>query len=136
MTSGTTLVRQPSGTGGLSTSLGTGAALLRRWPWVWPIVAALGLTALGWYTHRAIEDALHQQMSGQLQTILGADVESLRIWIKEQELDAELIVAATPLRPAVLELLALTEGPDSALLQSNHQAALRASLQPRLKQCG
>jgi eukaryotic-like serine/threonine-protein kinase len=125
-----------SGTAGLSTSRGVVRLMIGRRLWVWPLVAAIALAVLGWFTNRAIESALHKHVADELQTILNADVESLRIWIREQEVDAELIVAAAHLVPAVKELTALENGPEAGLRQSPYQARLRERLQPRLKQYG
>src|SRR5688572_3382961 len=110
--------------GGASTSRSLVHAL-RHWRlWLFPVAAAVGLAVVAWFTNGAIEDALHKQLADQLQTILNADVESLRIWIREQEVDAELFVAAAPLFPATPELAALAAGSDARLLQSPHQAEL------------
>jgi eukaryotic-like serine/threonine-protein kinase len=128
--------KQSAGTGGLSNSLGAARGLLRGQLWIRPIIAALILGVLGWYMNGVIEGALHKQLGNQLQTILDADVESLRIWIREQEIDAELMVAAAPLLPAVAELTEIQHGPQGGLLQSKRQAELRAYLQPRLKHYG
>ncbi len=121
---------------GLSGTGGGAPALPRRQLWIWPIVAALGLGVLGWFTSHAIERAMHTQLADQLQTILNADVESVRIWIKEQEIDAELIAAAAPLLPAVPHLSRLAEEPGAGLLRAKDQEVLPAHLLPRLKQYG
>jgi hypothetical protein len=136
MTSVTKIGKQPAAIGGLSTSVTNARTLLRRHRWIWPVIAVLGLGAVRWFSNQAIEGAMQKQLASQLDTILRADVESLRIWIKEQQVDAELIAAATPLVPAVPELTNLENGPEAGLLQSKYQAELRAHLQPRLKQYG
>jgi hypothetical protein len=137
MTSVPSIAKQHAGIGGLSASITNVSLIMRRQLWVWPIVAALGLGLLGWLTSSAIEGALRRQLAAGLNTILNADVESLRIWTKEQQVDAELIVAATPtLVPAVRELRAVENERGAGLLQSKDQADLRAQLQPRLKQYG
>jgi hypothetical protein len=128
--------KHQAGVSSLSTSIGTVRLLLRRQLWIWPVIAALALAVLGWFTNRAIEGALHRQLAAGLQTILDADVESLRIWIKEQEVDAELIVAALPLLPATRDLMALDNGPEAGLLHSPHQARLRSDVLPLLKRYG
>jgi hypothetical protein len=135
MNSVTKIGKQHSRIAGLSTSVGGVRFMLRRQLWVWPIVAAIALGVLGWFTSRAIESAMHKQLAAGLQTILNADVESLRIWIKEQEVDVELIVEAIPLDGAVQELTAIENDPQ-ALLQSSHQRELRARLLPQLKRYG
>jgi hypothetical protein len=136
MTSVTKIGKQPSAAGGLSTSVTNARTLLRRHRWIWLVIAVLGLGAVRWFSNQAIEGAMQKQLASQLDTILRADVESLRIWIKEQQVDAELIAAATPLLPAVQELTKLENGPEAGLLQSKYQAQLRGQLQPRLKQYG
>jgi hypothetical protein len=121
---------------GMSTSVGTVRLMLRRQMWIWPVIAAIALGILGAFTNHAIESALHKQLANSVQTILNADVESLRIWIKEQQVDAELIVDSVPLVSAVHELTVLESGPESGLAQSPQQVQLRERLQPQLKRYG
>jgi hypothetical protein len=128
--------KQLSGVSGLSSSSGITRTLFKRQLWVWPIIAAVILGVLAWFTNRSIEGAMHQQMAAQLGTILNADIEAVRIWIKEQEVDAELMAAAGPVLSCARELVALADGTEAALLQSKPQAELRAYLQPRLKSYG
>ena len=136
MTTVQSIAKLRLGIGGLSTSVTNVSLIMRRHLWIWPLIAALGLGILGWFTSSAIESSLRRQMAAQLSTILNADVESLRIWIKEQQFDVELIIAATPLVPTIKELRAMESDPGADLMRSRQQAELRAHLRPRLKQYG
>src|SRR4051812_46535267 len=128
-----------SGVSGLSGSLGATRTILRRQLWLWPVLAAVLLGAVGWWVHRSVEQAMREEMAGQLTTILNADVEALRTWIKDQEAIARSLTRMPSLRPPVQELLATAGRPNApagALLQSRAQADLRALLQPFLENFG
>jgi hypothetical protein len=124
---------------GLSGSLGATRTVLRRQLWLWPVLAALVLGAVGWWVNRSVEAAMREELAGQLTTILNADVEALRIWTKDQEAIARSLARMPALRPMVRELVALADRPDAtavALLQSRAQAGLRTLLEPFLQNYG
>lgn len=128
-----------SGSAGLSGSLGTAGTLLRRQLWVWPILAALLLGAVGWWVHRSVEAAMRDELAGQLTTIVNADVEALRTWIKDQEATARSLAQTAAVRPAVRELVDVADrpgAPPGALLQSRALADVRALLGPSLDNFG
>src|SRR5438105_235622 len=77
------MVKRLSGATGLSGSLGPTRAALGRQLWLWPVLAALPLGALGWWVHRSVEQAMREEVAGQLTTVLNADVEALRTWTKD-----------------------------------------------------
>src|SRR5437879_1561899 len=60
---------------------------LRRQMWVWPIAAAVVLTLLGWWISASVDGAMRAQRESALRTILDAEITSLRVWIKEQEIN-------------------------------------------------
>ena len=82
---------------------------------------------------------MRERRIAELQTILNADTEALRIWMAEQAKDAELIAADASLRPLVQELLPLdakSQADARPLLQAKAQDGLRTRLQPQLKRFG
>src|SRR4051794_18277112 len=96
-----------SGATGLSASLGGTRAALRRQLWLWPVLAALLLGAVGWWVNRSLEMVMREELAGQLTTILNADVEALRIWTRDQEAIARSLARIPALRHMVRELVAL-----------------------------
>jgi hypothetical protein len=110
---------------------------LRRQLWAWPILAALVLGVVGWWVNRAVQRAMREGVSSELNTILNADVTALRIWMKEQEVNATIMADAPAIQPAVGELLQVAERgekPETALLKAEgQQAALRDYVGTRLK---
>jgi hypothetical protein len=133
------LRKQLTGAGGSSQALGATRAALRRHLWVWPVVAALVLGGVGWWVHGSVEEAMRENLAGQLTTILNADVEALRAWTKDQEAIARSLARLPALRPAVREQLAVAERPDApagALLQSRALADIRSLLEPFLENFG
>jgi hypothetical protein len=133
------LRKQLTGASGFSQSLGATRAALRRKLWLWPAVAALVLGGVGWWVHGSVEEAMRENLAGQLTTILNADIEALRAWTKDQEAIARSLARLPALRPAVREQLAVAKRPDapaSALQQSRAFADIRTLLDPFLKDFG
>jgi hypothetical protein len=131
--------RRLTGLPGLSYSLNVTHSVLTRHLWVWPIVAAVLLGAVGWWVHRSVEDAMRLKLEGDLQTILNADIEALRVWTTDQESIVRLIASRRALRPAVGELLKIAAGPNAssaALLQSRALGEIRRLLNPTLNSFG
>jgi serine/threonine protein kinase len=121
-----------------SSSLQATGRFLRRQIWAWPIIAAVLLAVLGWWVNDAVESAMRRQRENALTTILDAEVTSLKVWIKEQQINAELIVRDEALRAQVQELLAIGEKPDTSrqLLQAPAQEAVRKRLEGGIRLCG
>jgi hypothetical protein len=131
--------KQLSERAGLSGSLSVAGTLLRRQLWVWPILAAALLGAVGWWVHRSVEAAMSQELAGGLTTILNADVEALRTWTRDQEAIARALAQTAALRSPVRELVAIGDrpgAPPGALLQSHALAEVRTLLGPSLSNFG
>jgi eukaryotic-like serine/threonine-protein kinase len=111
----------------------------RRHLWVWPIVGAVLLGGAGWWVNRSVEDAMRRQRVTDLNTILDASVNSLRVWLGEQQINVQLFTGDEQLRPLVRELVGLENGtPGSVrqLMQTSAQSSLRARLAERLRLSG
>jgi eukaryotic-like serine/threonine-protein kinase len=135
MSTATHVRKQLTGAGG-SRSLGATWSALRRHLWVWPVLAALLLGGVGWWVHRSVEEAMREELAGQLTTILNADLEALRTWIRDQEAIARSLARLPALRPAVRGLLAAADKPGAAaadLSRAREMADCRALLRPYLK---
>jgi hypothetical protein len=124
-----------SRTFGTSSAVKATGKFLRRQLWAWPIIAAMILGGVGWWVYSAVESAMRQQRVEELTTILDADVAALRVWMADQENNAEMIAEDERLRPLVEELLPLSDGKpgvERRLLQAKSSEAIRARLAPKL----
>lgn len=79
--------------------------LLLKQLWVWPILASIGLAAIGYYLRGAVENTLRDQLKGELQTIVDADVTALRNWavfqkaiVRENAADDDVVETIERLR--------------------------------------
>ena len=109
--------------------------LVSRHLWVWPILAALILGSVGWWVSDSMERAMRKQMADGLTTILNADVNSMRTWMKEQESNAQILAANETILPLTHELLRVEDAGRSlekSLLASKALDDLRAHLRTRL----
>jgi len=75
--------------------------LLRKQLWIWPLMAAVILIGIGWWVRSAVEGSAKRSMKENLQTILSADVEALRVWLKGQEADALAAANEPDIRAAI-----------------------------------
>src|SRR4051812_1143299 len=76
---------------GRSVSFTAANRFFRRQLWAWPIVAALILGIAGWQVDRAVEGALRDQRTSELNAIVDANVEGLRVWMAEERHIVELV---------------------------------------------
>ena len=115
------------------------ARFLRRNLWAWPIFAAFLLGTAGWLVNRSVEDAMREQRTTDLKTILAASVTSLKAWMGEQRVNVELIADDEQVRRLVGELLELAHGAGDTqrqLVLAKSQATLRSWLEKKLQVCG
>ncbi len=124
-------------TGNVSGALRSARQFVSKHLWVWPVFAAIVLGSVGWWVNDSMERAMRKQMADGLTTILNADVNSMRTWMKEQEYNAQILAANDTILGPTRELLALERDgkqPDkAALLLSPELIKLRAHFRPRLK---
>src|SRR5262245_5141223 len=130
--------KQLTGASGFSGSLGATRAMLRRQLWIWPVLAALLLGGVGWWVHGSVEEAMREELAGQLTTILNADVEALHTWTRDQEAIARSLAQLPALRSAARGLLA-ADRPDAkagSLPAAREVADCRTLLGPHLEVFG
>lgn len=116
--------------GGTSTVQATGR-FLRRQLWAWPIIAAVVLGGAGWWVHQSVENALRDQRAIDLNTMVDASANALRVWMDEQQVNVRLIAGDKELAPLVSELLKVRND-ERQLVQSPAQASLRSQLRPKM----
>ena len=69
-------------------------AWIRRALWIWPVIAAVLLGAIGLFLRLTMEDNLKRELAETLETILKADVAAMQLWWRNEE-SAVRPVAAT-----------------------------------------
>src|SRR5512135_1510341 len=89
--------------------------------WIMPLLAALVVACVGWWADRELREVMHEELSGDLRTMLEADVTALEIWMGNQKKIAEALAEEPRLRNLAVELLNKgvakdTEGPGVPLL--------------------
>jgi tRNA A-37 threonylcarbamoyl transferase component Bud32 len=100
------------------------------------LAGALLIGLAGFWTRDLVEGTMKTELTGRLQTLLGANVAGLRLWFSEQETDAKLFAADARIRDAVLALVkqankrGLTE---AALANSDAARTLEQTLKPLLE---
>ena len=78
---------------------------MRKQLWVWPIVAVLLLSVIGFTVQRAIETTMKENLSSQLQTLLNTEVAMLDTWIRVQMSNVESAANNQDFREAISGLL-------------------------------
>src|SRR5689334_23283537 len=79
--------------------------VMRRQLWIWPLIAVVGLSALGWWTSRVVDETLRRQLASQLQALLDTDVTALQYWLEAQEDDAAETAANSQVKDLVAQLV-------------------------------
>jgi hypothetical protein len=111
------------------------ARTLVRQRFAWLIIGGLVAGLLGWWLYRTVEDAMHDRIAAELTTIRDADVEALRIWMKQQEANARILARVDAVRSTGRELARLADQaptPEGDLQVARALAQLRQVLRPRL----
>lgn len=69
---------------------------------------------MGWYELSIVKKEIKTNLSEQLQAILSANVESLRIWVKEVKKDTEVLADQPEIREKIVSLIAMANEKDVA----------------------
>ncbi len=123
---------------GSASSLQVTGKFLRRQLWAWPVIAAAVVVVAYWWVSRSIENAMLQQRANELNSMVDASVTALLTWMREQEINVQLIAKDSKLAPLVAELLPASQGADAErkLLASKALDAVRDRLRPQVELCG
>jgi eukaryotic-like serine/threonine-protein kinase len=108
--------------------------MLARHLWVWPLLAALVLGAVGFWVRTRVEGATRAELASRLQTLLNADVAALRLWFSEREADARSVASDLAIQENILQLveIARTDVSEEGLVNSEPARKLALSLKPLL----
>lgn len=86
-------------------SLTSTRLFLKKQLWLWPIIAVVVLSSLGFIVHRAIESTMKANLQSELQTLLKVERSMVERWMATQERNAESMANNAQTRRIVDELL-------------------------------
>ena len=87
---------------------------LKKRLWVWPIIAVLVLSAVGFGVRSAIESTMKSNLRSQLQTLLNVETAMLKTWFDVQASNAQTLANSAQVRESVYELLSDSDTPTNA----------------------
>lgn len=125
-----------SGSSKLARFVTTAPLLLSKHLWVWPLLGALVLGAVGFWVRERVEGATRAELASRLQTLLNADIAALRLWFSERESDAKSFAADVRIQGAILALLDLsrtTDATEDVLANSEPGKTIELYLKPLLE---
>ena len=93
----------------LSKSASRTGAFLKKQIWVWPIIAVLLLSAVGFIVQGAIESTIKGNISSGLQLLLRLETAMLETWGEVQSSNAETLANDRQIRASIYELIADAE---------------------------
>src|SRR5438067_287597 len=92
------------------------ALSLKRQLWIWPLIAAGLLAAIGFWVRSRVEAAITDKLDSELRAVLNADVAGLKIWLEAQKSNAASAARSSDVQKLATELLAIAEKPGSNAL--------------------
>ena len=81
--------------------------------WLVPLVLALLVGGVGWWADLRLRQTIQQELQGNLQTTLNANVTSLEIWMENQKRIAAALTQEPRFKTLALELLERSNGGDT-----------------------
>ena len=90
-------------------SISRAGLLLKKQLWIWPIIAVVLLSAIGFGIRVAIERTMKASLSSQLQTLLNVERSMIETWLNVQESNAESLANDQQIREVAAELLAASQ---------------------------
>jgi hypothetical protein len=112
---------------------------LRERLWSIPLVFAVLVGSVQIYAYRALEESTQLQLRRELETILSADVEALRLWVQGRKSITRAEARRLELLAPVVELAALARSapePRAALRDASAGKRLDRALEPVLREFG
>jgi len=89
----------------MSQSMTRAGVFLKKQLWVWPIIAVVLLSVVGFGVRGAIESTMKSNLSSQLQTLLNVETAMLETWLQIQTSNAESLANDARIRESVYKLL-------------------------------
>ena len=83
---------------------------LKRQIWIWPILAVVLLSLIGFFVRRSIETTMREGLESQLQTIVDLEASMLETWSHVQESNAQSLANNVDIRQTIYPLLEAPPG--------------------------
>src|SRR3954463_13756324 len=117
-------------TSSVGRSVSRTGVFLRKQIWVWPIIAVVLLSVIGFIVRHQIETTMREGLESQLQTLVDLEKAMLNTWYKSQQSNAQSLANNIDVRQTVYPLLdAASTQPAGA---KDQVATLRAKLDKSL----
>ena len=78
---------------------------LKKQLWIWPIIAFVILSIVGFSVHIAIESTMKSNLRSELQTLLAVETAMLEKWLEVQSSNVESAANSLPFREKAYRLL-------------------------------
>ncbi len=78
--------------------------LLKKQLWIWPVVAAVVLSVVGWLVRSSIHQTMEDNLRSELQTLLTVERSMLEKWFRVQESSAATLANSRKVRKLVTGL--------------------------------
>src|SRR5262245_43012065 len=87
------------------------ALFLQRQLWIWPLIAAVALGVIAVWVRVRVDNAIQAQLASELEIVLKADVEGLKIWLESQCSNASAAARSDDVERLVGELITVADKP-------------------------
>lgn len=101
------------------------ALFLQRQLWIWPLIAAAVLAVIAIWVRERVENAIQAQLASELEIVLKADVEGLKIWLESQRSNASAAARSDDVERLVGDLIAVADKPGAGPLELAASQATR-----------
>lgn len=96
----------------MSQSMTRAGVFLKRQLWVWPIVAIIVLSAIGFFVKSSIESTIQGNLKSGLETLVNVEVSMLETFYRVNQSNANALANDTQVRALVYQLLDQANGSD------------------------
>ncbi len=118
----------------LSRSFSRTRFFFKKQIWIWPVVAVLFLSVLGYGVRSAIEHTMRENLKSQLQTLLDVETAMINKWYANQSSNAEMLANNSQIRAHIYRLLGgQGEASSEAVPEKMVHEKLAAELAPAMK---
>lgn len=116
----------------LSQTVTRTGVFLRRQLWIWPIIAVVVLSIVGFMVRAAIESTMKQNLASELQTLRNVETAMLQTWFKTQASNVETLANNSQLRESVYNIIESADAVPQSSQHANLHELLQRDLAPAM----